>query len=445
MKKFSSKILLWYLRKAVKLQLAKSKPVIIGIGGSAGKTSLCRILKNILKEKFRVKASEGLNTETGIPLSILKIPPRDYSFFDWIRIIILVPIRLLFNWEKYDYCIAEMAIDKPNDMRYLLKIIKPKIATLTNIALEHSEYFDSFVKNKKNHKKEVMKLIEKEEGMLIKTLPANGVAVLNIDDERIARLKSKTKAKIIAVSIKNEKADFYVKNSKLDLKSLRLEILFRPKGKSALAQNYSLTIKRPLSNAYIYTILLAIALASACGVKIKDAIKIIEKKFTLPGSRLSIFEGIKETIIIDSSYNAQPISMIDALDFLKRISENKRKVAVLGDMRELGKEAKKEHEIVAEKIKETVDFPILIGPLMKRYVVPFLENAGKNYKWFENFTKAKEFIIKKIKRGDFILVKGSQNTLLLERVVEMILKEKKDKKNLCRQRPYWERKRKETP
>jgi UDP-N-acetylmuramoyl-tripeptide--D-alanyl-D-alanine ligase len=439
MKKFSSKIFLWYLRMAAKIQLKKMKATIIGIGGSAGKTSLCRILETILKEKYKVKASRGLNSETGIPLSILKLPPKDYSFFDWLRIIFLIPLRLIFDWEKYDFCISEMAIDRPNDMEYLLKIVKPKIATLTNITMEHSENFDKLLKkNEKNREKKILDLIEKEEGLLLKSLSSNSIAVLNIDDQRIANLQNKIKAKKITISQENKNADFFAKKIKISPEIFEMEIIHKNK-------SYFLKLKRPLSRAYIYTILLAIAIANVCNVKIEDSIKTIEKKFKLPPGRLSLFEGIKNTIIIDSSYNAQPIAMIDALDFLSNLGRNKRKVAILGDMRELGKESEKMHQIVANEIIKNVDFPILIGPLMKKYVVPILKKEKKDYKSFNNFTEAKDFILNSIKENDIILVKGSQNTLLLERVVEMLLKDKKDIEKLCRRKPSWEKKRKRTP
>ncbi|MDD5551955.1 MAG: Mur ligase family protein [Candidatus Pacebacteria bacterium] len=439
MEQFSSKIFLWYLRVAAKIQLAKSKPKIIGIGGSAGKSSLCKILETVLKEKFRVKASQGLNTETGVPLSILNLPPKDYSLFDWARIILLIPIKLLTQWQKYDFYIVEMATEEPNDISYLLKIIKPGFATLTNISIEHSENFDPFVKkDSKNYEKAVLELIEKEESTLIKKLSADGTAILNIDDERISKLRSKTKAKVITMSLKDEKTDFYVKKIEMDFKRLKLEIINKNK-------TYYLNIKRPLSYAYIYTILLAIALSNACGIKTENAIKTIEKKFTLPGGRLSIFEGIKNTMLIDSTYNAQPIAVLDALDFLKIVARDKKRVAILGDMRELGKISKIEHERIAERIKETVDFTILIGPLMKKYTAPILKKNGKDYKAFNTFTDAKEFILKKIEKDDVILIKGSQNTLLLERVTEMLLKDKKNKKKLCRPKPSWEKKRQKTP
>lgn len=435
--KLSSRILFWYLRGAAKIQLAKSKPAIVGVAGSAGKTSVCKLLSVVLRQNFKVKASGGLNTESGVPLSILNLPPKDYSFLDWLRIVCLIPIKILTQWKKYDFCIVEMAIERPGDMRYLLRIVKPKIATLTNITLEHSENFDYLVKEGEVQEEKVLELIEKEEGLLIKKLLSKGTVVLNIDDERIAKLEKKTKAKVITISAKDGKADIFVKNAQINPKNLKLEIVNDKK-------TYNLDL-RPLSNAYINTILITLGLAKACGVNTKKAIKTIEDRFALPPGRLSIFEGIKETTIIDSSYNAQPIAVLDALDFLKKISDGKRKVAVLGDMRELGEESKKSHEKIAEKIKETVDFTILIGPLMKKYTVPVLKKAGKTYGVFDNFSQAKNFIKSEIKKDDFILVKGSQNTLLLERVVEMLLANKKEKRKLCRQRPFWEKRRKEIP
>lgn len=434
------KIIRFYLKIAAKIQLLKfGNPSIIGIGGSAGKTSLCRILEEILKEKYKVKASRGLNTEIGIPLSILNISPKDYSLKDWVRMVILVPIRLLTFWKKYDYCIVEMAIDRPDDMERNLKVVRPKIGVLTNIQIEHSENFDTHIKKTpKNRTEEILKLIQKEEELLLTSLPKKGIAILNIDDKRIKSLKEKIKANKITISQKEKNADLFLASKEIKKNSFSMNILYKNK-------KHFLFLKRPLSEAYIYTILLAIATAKACNIKIEDSIKTIQEKFTLPPGRLSIFEGIKNTTIIDSSYNAQPIAMKDALNFLSVLGKEKRKVAILGDMRELGKEAKKMHQEIAKDIIRNVDFAILIGPLMKKYVAPILEKSKKEFKSFFTFGEAKNFILKTIKNGDIILVKGSQNTLLLERAVEMLLRNKKDIKKLCRRKPSWEEKRKKIP
>jgi UDP-N-acetylmuramoyl-tripeptide--D-alanyl-D-alanine ligase len=439
MKKFASKPFLWYLRTAAKIQLSKSNNTVIGIGGSSGKTSLCRIVEEILKTKYKVKASRGLNSETGVALSILKLIPGGYTLFDWLRISFLIPIRLLTLREKYDFYVCEMAFDRPGVMKQLINTAHPKIATLTNISLEHSENFDKLVpKESKGKQNAVLEFIAKEESLLLKSTPADGIAILNIDDPEIEKLKNEIKAKPLTISAKYDNADFFAKDIAITLERLEMNIVYSGKV-------FHLKTKRALSYCYVYTILLAVAISVSAGLSIEKTIEAISQKLNLPNGRLSIFKGIKNTTLIDSSYNAQPIAMLDALDFLKTVSKERRRVAILGEMRELGEETKQEHEKIAKKIKESVDFAVLIGPSMKKYVSPILDEVGLNYKYFPNFTSSKEFVKNNIKGEDVILVKGSQNTLLLERAVEMLLADKNNVKKLTRPNKFWEKQRKLIP
>jgi len=97
--------LLGYLRIGAKIQLKKINPKIIGVGGSSGKSSLCSIIALVLSSRYKVKQGGGKNSETGIPLDILDISPGGYTATDWIRVVILVLYKLIFNWKKYDYLI----------------------------------------------------------------------------------------------------------------------------------------------------------------------------------------------------------------------------------------------------------------------------------------------------------------------------------------------------
>ena len=113
-------------------------------------------------------------------------------------------------------------------------------------------------------------------------------------------------------------------------------------------------------------------------------------------------------------------------------------------MRELGTQSGKQHQIIAKKILETCDMVILIGPLMQKFVASMLKNNNFLFYAFPTFTNAKDEILKVIKSGDLILVKSSQNTLFLERVVEMLLKNSKDKEKLCRRGEFWDKKREQS-
>jgi len=435
MKKLLSKWFLWYLKLMAQIQLFKIRPKIIGVGGASGKTSLSGFIALILSQKYKVLETRGRNSSTGIPLSIFGLKSEDYTFFYWLKVSIFVLIKTIFDWNKFDVLVAEMGIDGPNapkNMKYLLKIVKPKVGVLTNISFEHSQYFEDAAQNQKQ---KILSLTSKEESLLLKSIPENGLSVVNLDDFEIKKIEG-IKSKKLTVSAKVKEADFFIKTINVTISNFRV-------GFFSNGQNYSLNIKNPLPLHYSYSFAMAIAASTYFGFEIDESIKILEKNFFLPPGRITVFDGIKDTKIIDSSYNNATLAPImDILDLLKKIAGKRRKVAVVGDMRELGVVSKDYHEKVAYKLIEVSDFTILIGPEMQNIAGPILKKNNHNFKSFKTFSDARETILNSIEKQDVILVKGSQNTLYLERVVEMLLKDKKDISNLCRRGKYWDKKRK---
>jgi len=438
MKKWASLFIVWYLKFFAKLQIAKFKPFIIGVGGASGKTSLSNFVYIILSKKYIVRQGKGKNSETGIPLDILGLKINNYNYSEWLKILILAPVKVLFDFNKYQVYIAEMGIDspvEPKNMSYLLKIIKPKIAVLTNISFEHSVYFDPLVadENAKKREETILNLTIKQEGLLLTSANIESTVILNLDDQNIYNLKPNVKAKIVSVSRKYKTADFYIENIKNYVDMFLVQ--FRYKGKA-----YKLEIDNPLPEHFAYSFLLSIAIANSYGITIDDSIKYLNKDFSLPPGRMSVFKGIKNTILIDSSYNNATLTpILDLLSFVKEIGKQRRRIGIIGDMRELGTMSKALHEEVAKKILETLDIAILIGPLSQQYILPVLKkNDFPNYS-FSNFSSSKQTIMEIIKPKDMILVKGSQNTLFLERAVEMLLKDPKDSLKLCRRGDYWDK------
>jgi UDP-N-acetylmuramoyl-tripeptide--D-alanyl-D-alanine ligase len=160
---------------------------------------------------------------------------------------------------------------------------------------------------------------------------------------------------------------------------------------------------------------------------------------------MSVFKGIKDTVIIDSSYNNATLTpILDLLSFVQEIGKQRRRIGIIGDMRELGTMSKALHEEVAKKILKTLDIAILIGPLSQQYILPVLKKNNFPAFSFLNFTSSKSTILEVIKPKDVILIKGSQNTLFLERAVELLLKNKEDAQKLCRRGEYWEKIRQKT-
>ncbi|MBI3985188.1 MAG: hypothetical protein HY344_04640 [Candidatus Levybacteria bacterium] len=438
MKSLAIKLILLYLRVLARIQLKKIKPFVIGVGGASGKTSLSNFIHLILQKKYRVKQGKGKNSETGMPLDILGLHVKTNTVSDWLRLLILAPLHALFDFRKFDIYVAEMGIDspfEPKNMSYLLRIIKPDIGVLTNISYEHSQQFDPLVeaKSESQREKDLLDLTTKQEGLLLTSLPVTGFAVLNLDDENIKNLQGEINAVRITVSANHRQAAFYIENIQNFVD--KFLVVFIYKGKK-----YKIEIGNPLPKHFAYSFLLAIAAATTKGINVENAIDTLESDFSLPAGRMTVFKGIKDTVLIDSSYNNATLTpILDLLDFVFEIGKQRRRVGVIGDMRELGTMSKALHEEVAKRILKTLDLVILIGPLSQKYIEPILtKNKFENYS-FLNFTQSKKMILEKIKPKDIVLIKGSQNTLFLERAVEMLLQDKKDSKKLCRRGEFWEK------
>lgn len=435
MRKKLVEIYLAYIRFFAKIQLRKINPKIIGIGGASGKSSVSYLTSLILNEKYSVKESNGKNSETGIPLNILGIEIENYNLSTWIKIIFLVPLAVIFNNKKYDYYVCEMGIDSPyppKNMDYLLKILKPDLATLTNINIEHSQNFDIYPDETDEiiRKEKILNFIALEEIQLLNSVPSEGFVVLNNDDSLIKEIKNINSNKL-SLSSDDRDSDFYIKKVITDIKKFEITFVFDNK-------EYTLKINQPLPIYFSQSFLISISLAKICGIEIESSIKILEEKFKLPAGRFSVLKGIKNSVIVDSSYNSSFEPTEGAIKVVSKIAK-KRKVAILGDMRELGFLSRIQHHLIAESIIENLDFVILMGPMMNEFVVPVLKENNFKFKSFNSFEELDKSLLDLIESEDTILIKGSQNTLFLERAVEKLLENKIDVKKLPRRGEYWDK------
>ena len=212
-----------------------------------------------------------------------------------------------------------------------------------------------------------------------------------------------------------------------------------------LDENYTFKLDYPLPEYYAMTIIFALALSFAAGVGVRQSIEILENDFKIPAGRFSIFNGIKGSKVIDSSYNSSLEPAVGVLQLANKIADGRRTIGILGDMRELGSISKIQHEELGKVIVKNLDFAVLIGGEMKKYVIPVLESKKFEYQHYDNFRQSKEYIKDLVRRNDLIIVKGSQNYLFLERAVEILLKDKSDSRFLARRGAFWDRQRHKTP
>ncbi len=428
--------LLYYLRFFTKLSLFINKPKVIGITGSVGKSSARNVIYAILKDHFKVKMIKEGNSETGIPLGILGIDPGSYQIADWLRIMILSPFKI-FYLSGIKILIVEMGVDSPyppKNMDYLLTIVNPDISVVLNAYPVHSEQFDSEISLDTDPLKRVELITERiaAEKTKIITKAKPMIGIYNSDNLFIKNELTNYKATKLLSFGEDNKNDVYYGRYDVDLEKSCFELIFtqfRSKKVNIEIKGYFLPKK------YQEIISAGFLVGISMGLTVDQIKKGLINNFFLPKGRSSIFDGINDSVIIDSSYNASRASLLTFIETTNLLSkkENRPFVVILGDMRELGREAEQEHKIVAEALKNKTDYFYCVGELTKKYVLPEIKHG----RWFENSVKLGQYLKTSLPYHSIVLVKGSQNTIFLEETIKFILKNKENVKKLCRQNDFW--------
>lgn len=441
-------IVLYYLRFFARLSLLINRPKVIGITGSVGKSSARNVIYAILKDHFSVKMIKEGNSETGIPFGILDLNPGNYQVVDWLRIMFLSPFKI-FYLRNTKILIVEMGVDSPfspKNMDYLLSIVKPNISVVLNAYPVHSEQFDVLVSDKINidqRTKEITKKIAEEKAKIItKVEPETGI--YNADNlyikDQISRFRQGFSglAKILSFG-ESKDSDIHYGSYSIDLEKTCFELLIP----GLSSKKVNIEIKGYfLPKKYQEIISAGFLVGLSSGLNIEEIKKSLVDNFFLPVGRSSIFKGINDSIIIDSSYNASKAPLLTFIETANQLAKKEKRplVVLMGDMRELGLEAESEHKIVAEAIKKNADYFYCVGSLTKKYVLPEVSKIIKDSQWFENFIKLGEFLQTSLPHHSIVLVKGSQNKIFLEEAIKYILKNKTDEKKLCRQSAFWMKK-----
>lgn len=425
MKKIFTQLVLLILKHAAIIQLKKNHPLIIGVTGSAGKSSTVLAIFEVLKKDFRVLATKKGNSETGIPMEILGIKVKNYQGLEWIGVIFQSLWQLMTTKPNYQILIAEMGIDSdqpPKNMDYLLSFLNPQIGVLLNVSAVHSANFGP--------SSNPIQTVTNEKSKLLSSLPEGGLAIFSLDYPQITNVIKNIKAQIATVSNhNNDSASIFLTNYAVSQSGTDFKFFFNGK-------TYELQFKNQLhiKNSFS-TFATSLIIVDHFGLDIKKSISNLEKNYRLPPGRMNIFKGINDSTIIDSSYNSSLEPTTQALELLQQLTTNGQKIAILGDMRELGQSAQINHQQIAKLANKVADQVILVGPLMKKYALPEI-NKNKvisvNTAW-EGADMAKKIVNK----NDLVLVKGSQNTILLEIVVQALLKNSTDKQFLCRREKFW--------
>lgn len=407
MKGFLKQQLKNFLRLLARWIVRKYQPSIIGITGTVGKTSTKEAIAAVLKSVRKVRASSGnFNNEFGLPLTILGDWEKAGRFFFWLKVIFSSLVRLVFGGKYPEILILEYGADRPGDLKYLLDLARPQIGVVTAIGdiPVHVEFYSG------------PDAVAKEKSRLVEALPAIGFAVLNYDDEAVYEMRDKTRAHVITYGFGN--------GSEVRITNFENRIEDgKPVGLSFKLEYGGSFVPVRLMGAFGKAQAYAAAAAAAVGLSFgMNLVRISEalNYYQVPPRRGKLVAGEKGTLIFDDTYNASPLSMHAAIDTMKEFKAP-RKVAVLGDMLEIGKYAIEAHEEVGRLAAKVFDILVTVGPRAK-FIADASNKAGlsrKNIYAFDFADQAKGQVEELIKKGDLILIKASR-AIGLDRIVEEI-------------------------
>ena len=352
-------------RKALSLEVA-------GVTGSVGKTTTKELAAFILSRRYRVlKNDANYNNEIGLPLTLLKATPR------------------------HQRAVLEMGMYAPGEIRLLCDIARPRVGVVMNVHPVHLERVGS------------IEGIAAAKAELIESLPKDGFAILNYDDARVNAMASKTKAKVL----------FFGTSPECDVVGSNLE----SKGLEGISFNFgyggeSLRVKTRLPGRH----LLPNALAAAT-VALVEGMKLDEVAQALAVARiplrLHVYRGRNDSTILDDTYNASPASMLAALELLADLPG--RRIAVLGDMRELGAEEEEGHRVVGREAARVAQLIYAVGEL-GHLIGEEAKRAGHPaVTLYQSKEEAARQLVDELQVGDVVLLKASR-AMALETILPEI-------------------------
>jgi UDP-N-acetylmuramoyl-tripeptide--D-alanyl-D-alanine ligase len=345
---------------------------LVGVTGSMGKTTTKEAIAHVLAARFRVLKSEGnFNNHFGLPLMLLQVEP------------------------EHDIAVIEMGMSHAGEIRALAKIAQPGTGVVTNVAPVHLEFFDSVAG------------IARAKYELIESLPANGTAVLNTDDEYVSQFGRDFAGKVISYGTR-ETADVRVEN-----------IESRGAGGSefdVVTRNSRLRAVLPLMGQHnILNALAAVSVGLAHGLNLNEAVAALAT--LAPADKRGQVLQLGTITVVNDCYNSNPKAlraMVEALATMKA----KRHIVVAGEMLELGPASEQMHRAAGREIaSRSIDFLLGVRGLA-RAMVDGAKQAGVRAEFLETPEQAGEWLARETREGDVVLLKASRG-VKLEKALEI--------------------------
>ncbi|MEK7646497.1 MAG: UDP-N-acetylmuramoyl-tripeptide--D-alanyl-D-alanine ligase [Patescibacteria group bacterium] len=428
-----------------RLILRKYKPFVVAVTGSVGKTSTKDAIFTVLtsskictdqKMCYVRKSEKSMNSEIGLPLSIIGAPNAWHSLSGWLANI-FKGLSLIVTRKEYPDCLVlEVGADHPGDIKKVAPWLRPDVAVITKVSSTpvHVEFFTS------------PEQVFEEKASLAREVKEGGVVVLYGDDDKTLSIRD-------MVATGNRSVITFGMSGSAEVRGIDEQVIYEEVGgmKSPVGSQFTLDIKgsqspitiaRGLGQGYIQTLLAAAAVGVARGMSSADIAKALNAYTVTPG-RMNIIAGIAGSTIIDDTYNSSPDAALSALQALGQIETSGTKIAILGDMMELGKYATDEHRKIGVAAAGIVGRLVTVGQRSRWTTEEALKNglSADKVSSFDTAEQALEYIKPLIQAGDVILVKGSQS-VRMEKVSRALLRDAdKAGELLVRQEKEWLEKR----
>ena len=418
MQTFLRGIVVFLLTAEARLVLSRHKPKIIAITGNVGKTTTKDAIFSAVSGHYITRKSlKSFNSDIGVPLAILGLDNPWSNPFLWLSTLIRgLLILLQGNYPKL--LVLEVGADKPGDIRSIASWLKPDIAVFTGVPKipAHVGFFDS------------PEALVKEKSALFEYLKSDGILIANGDNEYTATLPRNDGQRFLT----------YGFDSKNTIAASDAEIMYtdeKPIGMSTQITGVNpidLKVYGALGTPCIYAALAACAVAKALEIDVSVAASTLGGWEPTPG-RMRILNGINDSVIIDDSYNSSPTPALSALETLKLV-RGTRKIAVLGDMRELGALSIKGHQEVGKYAAGVADVLITVG-IESKVLAEAAREAGMPKEGVREYgygsaEKVGKELAREVRPGDIVLIKGSQNHIRLERAAYELLRDKQNAEKL---------------
>lgn len=409
MKEILKSIVVYIITLEAALIIRRHKPKIVAVTGSVGKTSTKdTIFAAIKNHTYSRKSEKSFNSDIGVPLTVLGLPNAWNNPFMWIRNIIDGFFSACFSRSYPEVLVLEAGIDRPGDMERLTRWLKPDIVVLTRLpnVPVHIEYFPT------------PEAVVEEKLRLASALTEEGVLIYNHDDTMIEEKLPEVLQRKIGFGRYTE-TDFTAREDKVVYRDdipVGMEFKLEHMG-----QSHKIYINGTVGTQHVYSCSAALAVADELSIPITSAVESVQSLVTPPG-RMRLLSGIKSAQIIDDTYNSSPIACEQALMALGELSYTKRKIAVLGDMLELGKYSSGEHKRIGGLVPAAADILFTVG-VRAHQIAEGAMAAGMTEKHvfqYEDAARAGRELQAIIHSGDVVLVKASQG-IRAERIVEEVM------------------------